>query len=160
MKKIIIIFVAFCLNLTYAQWDFTLNQSEKILSAIGVFKFNLSEYDTISLNLSKSRKLGIDLAIEGDFFNTSEHYFVLFEIDNRKIKMISSLKEKGKLRLLKLKDIKSKQEFEIIDFLKVIKGGSECILTISSGFKVIQGFNKLIGSEDSINRVLIGNYPY
>jgi hypothetical protein len=152
--------VAFCLNLTYAQWDFTLNQSEKILSAIGVFKFNLSEYDTISLNLSKSRKLGIDLAIEGDFFNTSEHYFVLFEIDDRKIKMISSLKEKGKLRLLKLKDIKSKQEFEIIDFLKVIKGGSECILTISSGFKVIQGFNKLIGSEDSINRVLIGNYPY
>ncbi len=152
--------MAFCLNLTYAQWDFTLNQSEKILSAIGVFKFNLSEYDTISLNLSKSRKLGIDLAIEGDFFNTSEHYFVLFEIDDRKIKMISSLKEKGKLRLLKLKDIKSKQEFEIIDFLKVIKGGSECILTISSGFKVIQGFNKLIGSEDSINRVLIGNYPY
>lgn len=152
--------MAFCLNITYAQWDFTLNQSEKILSAIGVFKFNLSEYDTISLNLSKSRKLGIDLAIEGDFFNTSEHYFVLFEIDNRKIKMISSLKEKGKLRLLKLKDIKSKQEFEIIDFLKVIKGGSECILTISSGFKVIQGFNKLIGSEDSINRVLIGNYPY
>lgn len=152
--------MAFCLNLTYAQWDFTLNHSEKILSAIGVFKFNLSEYDTISLNLSKSRKLGIDLAIEGDFFNTSEHYFVLFEIDNRKIKMISSLKEKGKLRLLKLKDIKSKQEFEIIDFLKVIKGGSECILTISSGFKVIQGFNKLIGSEDSINRVLLGNYPY
>lgn len=151
--------MAFCLNITYAQWDFTLNQSEKILSAIGVFKFNLSEYDTISLNLSKSRKLGIDLAIEGDFFNTSEHYFVLFEIDNRKIKMISSLKEKGKLRLLKLKDIKSKQEFEIIDFLKVIKGGSECILTISSGFKVIQGFNKLIGSEDSINRVLLGNYP-
>ena len=85
---------------------------------------------------------------------------MLFEIDNRKIKMISSLKEKGKLRLLKLKDIKSKQEFEIIDFLKVIKGGSECILTISSGFKVIQGFNKLIGSEDSINRVLLGNYPY
>lgn len=152
--------MAFCLNITYAQWDFTLNQSEKILSAIGVFKFNLSEYDTISLNLSKSRKLGIDLAIEGDFFNTSEHYFVLFEIDNRKIKMISSLKEKGKLRLLKLKDIKSKQEFEIIDFLKVIKGGSECILTISSGFKVIQGFNKLIGSEDSINRVLLWNYPY
>ena len=152
--------MAFCLNITYAQWDFTLNQSEKILSAIGVFKFNLSEYDTISLNLSKSRKLGIDLAIEGDFFNTSEHYFVLFEIDNRKIKMISSLKEKGKLRLLKLKDIKSKQEFEIIDFLKVIKGGSECILTISSGFKVILGFNKLIGSEDSINRVLLGNYPY
>lgn len=152
--------MAFCLNITYAQWDFTLNQSEKILSAIGVFKFNLSEYDTISLNLSKSRKLGIDLAIEGDFFNTSEHYFVLFEIDNRKIKMISSLKEKGKLRLLKLKDIKSKQEFEIIDFLKVIKGGSECILTISSGFKVIQGVNKLIGSEDSINRVLLGNYPY
>lgn len=152
--------MAFCLNITYAQWDFTLNQSEKILSAIGVFKFNLSEYDTISLNLSKSRKLGIDLAIEGDFFNTSEHYFVLFEIDNRKIKMISSLKEKGKLRLLKFKDIKSKQEFEIIDFLKVIKGGSECILTISSGFKVIQGVNKLIGSEDSINRVLLGNYPY
>jgi len=151
--------VSLCLNLTYAQWDFRLNQSEKKLSAIGLFKFNMSEYDTISLNISKSRKLGIDLAIEGDFFNISEHYFVLFEIDNRKIKIISSLKEKGKLRLLKLKDLKSKQEFEILDFLKVLKRGSECILTINSGFKVIQGINMLIGSEDSINRVLRGNYP-
>ena len=150
--------MSLCLNLTYAQWDFRLNQSEKKLSAIGLFKFNMSEYDTISLNISKSRKLGIDLAIEGDFFNTSAHYFVLFEIDDRKIKIISSLKEKGKLRLLKLKDLKSKQEFEIIDFLKVLKRGSECILTISSGFKVIQGINMLIGSEDSINRVLRGNY--
>jgi len=150
--------VSLCLNLTYAQWDFRLNQSEKKLSAIGLFKFNMSEYDTISLNISKSRKLGIDLAIEGDFFNTSGHYFVLFEIDDRKIKIISSLKEKGKLRLLKLKDLKSRQEFEIIDFLKVLKRGSECILTISSGFKVIQGINMLIGSEDSINRVLRGNY--
>lgn len=159
MKKIIIIFASFCLNLTYAQWNFTLNQSEKKLSAIGVFKFNVSKYDSISLNLSKSRKLEIDLAIEGDFFNTSGHYFVLFEIDDRKIKIISSLKEKGKLRLLKLKDLKSKEEFEILDFLKVLKRGSECILTISSGFKVIQGFNKLTGSEDSINKVLRGNYP-
>lgn len=150
--------MSLCLNLTYAQWDFRLNQSEKKLSAIGLFKFNRSEYDTISLNISKSRKLGIDLAIEGDFFNTSGHYFVLFEIDDRKIKIISSLKEKGKLRLLKLKDLKSRQEFEIIDFLKVLKRGSECILTISSGFKVIQGINMLIGSEDSINRVLRGNY--
>ena len=159
MKKNIIIFAAFCLNTTYAQWDFTINQSEKKLSAIGVFKFNLSEFDTISLNLSKSRKLGIDLAIEGDFFNTAEHFFLLFEIDNIKIKMISSLKEKGKLRLLKFKDLKSREEYEILDFLKVIKRGSECVLTISSGFKVIQGFNKLIGSEDSINRVLKENYP-
>lgn len=151
--------MSLCLNLTYAQWDFRLNQSEKKLSAIGLFKFNMSEYDTISLNISKSRKLGIDLAIEGDFFNISEHYFVLFEIDDRKIKIISSLKEKGKLRLLKLKDLKSKQEFEILDFLKVLKRGSECILTINSGFKVIQGINMLIGSEDSINRVLRGNYP-
>lgn len=151
--------MSLCFNLTYAQWDFRLNQSEKKLSAIGLFKFNMSEYDTISLNISKSRKLGIDLAIEGDFFNISEHYFVLFEIDDRKIKIISSLKEKGKLRLLKLKDLKSKQEFEILDFLKVLKRGSECILTINSGFKVIQGINMLIGSEDSINRVLRGNYP-
>lgn len=150
--------MSLCLNLTYAQWDFRLNQSEKKLSAIGLFKFNMSEYDTILLNISKSRKLGIDLAIEGDFFNTSGHYFVLFEIDDRKIKIISSLKEKGKLRLLKLKDLKSRQEFEIIDFLKVLKRGSECILTISSGYKVIQGINMLIGSEDSINRVLRGNY--
>lgn len=151
--------MSLCFNLTYAQWDFRLNQSEKKLSAIGLFKFNMSEYDTISLNISKSRKLGIDLAIEGDFFNISEHYFVLFEIDDRKIKIISSIKEKGKLRLLKLKDLKSKQEFEILDFLKVLKRGSECILTINSGFKVIQGINMLIGSEDSINRVLRGNYP-
>jgi hypothetical protein len=136
-----------------------LNQSENKLSAIGLFKFNRSEYDTISLNISKSRKLGIDLAIEGGFFNTSDHYFVLFEIDDRKIKVISSLKEKGKLRILKLKDLKSKQQFEILDFFNVLKRGSECILTVSSGFKVIQGFNTLIGSEDSINRVLRGKYP-
>lgn len=159
MKKIITIFVFFSLNLTYAQWDFKLNQSEKKISAIGVFKFNVPKYDTISLTLSKSRKLGTDLAIEGDFFNTADTYFVLFEIDERKIKIISSIKEKGKLRLLKLKDLKSRQEFETLDFLKVLKRGSECVLTISSGSKVIQGFNKLIGSEDSINRVLRGNYP-
>ena len=131
----------------------------KKLSAIGVFKFNVSKYDSISLNLSKSRKLEIDLAIEGGFFNTSDHYFVLFEIDDRKIKVISSLKEKGKLRILKLKDLKGKQQFEILDFFNVLKRGSECILTVSSGFKVIQGFNTLIGSEDSINRVLRGKYP-
>ena len=159
MKRLIIIFIFFCLNLTYSQWDFRLNQSEKKLSGIGLFKFNRWEYDTISLNISKSRKLGIDLAIEGGFFNTSDHYFVLFEIDDRKIKVISSLKEKGKLRILKLKDLKSKQQFEILDFFNVLKRGSECILTVSSGFKVIQGFNTLIGSEDSINRVLRGKYP-
>jgi len=159
LKRLIVIFIFFCLNLTYSQWDFRLNQSEKKLSAIGLFKFNRSEYDTISLNISKSRKLGVDLAIEGGFFNTSDHYFVLFEIDDRKIKVISSLKEKGKLRILKLKDLKSKQQFEILDFFNVLKRGSECILTVSSGFKVIQGFNTLIGSEDSINRVLRGKYP-
>ena len=159
MKRLIIIFIFFCLNLTYSQWDFRLNQSEKKLSGIGLFKFNRWEYDTISLNISKSRKLGIDLAIEGGFFNTSDHYFVLLEIDDRKIKVISSLKEKGKLRILKLKDLKSKQQFEILDFFNVLKRGSECILTVSSGFKVIQGFNTLIGSEDSINRALRGKYP-
>ena len=69
------------------------------------------------------------------------------------------MKEKGKLRILKLKDLKGKQQFEILDFFNVLKRGSECILTVSSGFKVIQGFNTLIGSEDSINRVLRGKYP-
>ena len=159
MKRLIVIFIFFCLNLTYSQWDFTVNKSEKKINAIGAFKFNHTKYDSISLKLSKSIKLGIDLAIEGDFFNSSKNYFVLFEIDERKIKVISSLKEKGKLRILKLKDLKSKQQFEILDFLNVLKRGSECILTVSSGFKVIQGFNTLIGSEDSINRVLRGKYP-
>ena len=104
MKRLIVIFIFFCLNLTYSQWDFTVNKSEKKINAIGVFKFNHTKYDSISLKLSKSIKLVIDLAIEGDFFNSSKNYFVLFEIDERKIKVISSLKEKGKLRILRLKE--------------------------------------------------------
>ena len=87
-----------------------------------------------------------------------EKCYVLFEIGERKIKILSSIKEKGKLRILKLKDLKSKQEYEIEDFLKVLKRGSECIMTINSGVKVIQGFNELNGSEVAINKVLRGNY--
>jgi hypothetical protein len=158
LKKIIPLFLFFALNGAYAQWGFTLNQDEKKISAIGEFSFNVIKYDTIVLNLSKSREMGLYLAIEGDFLNTSEKYYVLFEIGERKIKILSSIKEKDKLRILKLKDLKSKQEYEIEDFLKVLKRGSECIMTINSGVKVIQGFNELNGSEVAINKVLRVNY--
>ena len=72
LKKIISLFLFFALNGAYAQWGFTLNQDEKKINAIGEFSFNVIKYDTIVLNLSKSRELGLDLAIEGDFLNTSE----------------------------------------------------------------------------------------
>lgn len=159
MNRIIILFSFFSFYQSYAQWGLTLNQSEKKIAAIGEFVFNINLQDTIILNLSKSRKLGLDLAIEGDYFKNSEKYYVLFEVDERKIKVLSSLNEKGRLRVITLKDLNSNQEYEIQEFLSILKKGYECVLTINNGYKIIQGFNKLIGSENAINKVVMSNYP-
>jgi hypothetical protein len=103
--------------------------------------------------------LGLDFALEGDYFKKSKKYYVLFEIDERKIKVLSSVIEKGKLRVSKFIDLVSREEYEVQDFLKTLKRGAECVLTINSGLSVIQGYNKLIGSENAINSVLRSNYP-
>jgi predicted transcriptional regulator len=153
------LFFLLVLNQSFAQWEFKVNKEKNEINAIGQVKFSVYIPDTILLNLSKSRRLGIDFAIEGDYFKALEKYYVLFEISDRKIKVLSSISEKGKLRILKLKDLVRREEYEIQDFLKILKRGSECILTINSGSQVIQGINKLSGSAKAINSVLTGNYP-
>ena len=152
------LFFLLVLNQSMAQWEFKVNREENEINAIGQVKFSVP-LDTILLNLSKSRRLGIDFAIEGGYFKALKKYYVLFEISDRKIKVLSSISEKGKLRILKLKDLVRREEYEIQDFLKILKRGSECILTINSGSQVIQGINKLSGSAKAINSVLTGNYP-
>lgn len=153
------LFFLLVLNQSFAQWEFKVNKEENEINAIGQVKFSVYTQDTILLNLSKSRRLGIDFAIEGGYFKALKKYYVLFEISDRKIKVLSSISEKGKLRILKLKDLVRREEYEIQDFLKILKRGSECILTINSGSQVIQGINKLSGSAKAINSVLTGNYP-
>jgi len=154
-----LLFFLLILNQSFAQWEFKVNTNEKKISAIGELMFSVYTPDTIVLNLSKSRRLGLDFALEGSYFKTSKAYYVLFEIDERKIKALSSEIEKGKLRISKFIDLTSRQKYDIEDFLKTLKRGSECVLTINSGSRVIQGFNKLTGSEKAINSVLRGNYP-
>jgi predicted transcriptional regulator len=153
------LFFLLVLNQSFAQWEFKVNKEKNEINAIGQVKFSVYIPDTILLNLSKSRRLGIDFAIKGDYFRALKKYYVLFEISDRKIKVLSSISEKGKLRILKLKDLVRREEYEIQDFLKILKRGSECILTINSGSQVIQGINKLSGSAKAINSVLTGNYP-
>ena len=128
-------------------------------SAIGEVVFSVHTHDSIVLNVSKSKLLGLDFALEGDYFKKSKKYYVLFEIDERKIKVLSSVIEKRKLRVSKFIDLVSREEYEVQDFLKTLKRGAECVLTINSGLSVIQGYNKLIGSENAINSVLRSNYP-
>ena len=153
------LFFLLVLNQSFAQWEFKVNKEKNEINAIGQVKFSVYIPDTILLNLSKSRRLGIDFAIEGGYFKALKKYYVLFEISDRKIKVLSSISKKGKLRILKLKDLVRREEYEIQDFLKILKRGSECILTINSGSQVIQGINKLSGSAKAINSVLTGNYP-
>ena len=153
------LFFLLVLNQSFAQWEFKVNKEKNEINAIGQVKFSVYIPDTILLNLSKSRRLGIDFVIKGGYFKALKKYYVLFEISDRKIKVLSSISEKGKLRILKLKDLVRREEYEIQDFLKILKRGSECILTINSGSQVIQGINKLSGSAKAINSVLTGNYP-
>jgi hypothetical protein len=158
MKKPLL-FLLLILNQGYAQWQFKINKNEKKINAIGEVKFSIYTPDTIVLNLSKSRKLGLDFALEGGYFKTTEKYYILFEISDRKIKALSSIREKGRLRILKFKDLINREEYNIEDFLKILKRGSKCILTISTSSRAIQGFNKLRGSTNAINSVLRGTYP-
>ena len=153
------LFFLVVLNQSMAQWEFKVNKEENEINAIGRVRFNVYTPDTIVLNLSKSRRLGIDFAIKGDYFKALKKYYVLFEISDRKIKVLSSISKNGKLRILKFKDLVRREEYEIQDFLEILKRGSECILTINSGSHVIQGINKLSGSTKAINSVLNGNYP-
>ena len=53
--------------------------------AIGQIEFAYKKQDTISLVLSNSRKLGLDLSLNGNIFHEDQEYYILFEISERGI---------------------------------------------------------------------------
>ena len=158
MKKAVFLFFLILYQLN-AQWEYKVNTIEKSIEAIGKIQFNIKLKDTINFNLSKSRRLGLDFAIQGKYFNSEEEYYVLFEISDLKIKVLRSITEKNRLRIFEFKDLISKEKYELEDFLNILKKGEYCVLTIRSSTRVIQGYNQLIGSGMAINSVLKGNYP-
>lgn len=158
MKKIIFLFFL-TLSQANAQWEYKVNNTEKTIEAIGGLQFKTQFQDTIILNLSKSRKLGLDFSIQGKYFKSEEKYYVLFEISGRKIKVLRSIIENNNYRIFELKDLISNEKFELEDFLKILKRADECIITIRSNNRVIQGYNQLYGSATAINNVISGRRP-
>ncbi|OUW34399.1 MAG: hypothetical protein CBD39_03780 [Flavobacteriaceae bacterium TMED179] len=142
-----------------AQWEFKVNSIEKSIEAIGKIKFNIQLKDSIILNLSKSRRLGLDFSIKGKYFKPEEEYYVLFEILDRKIKASNSITEKNSFRIFEVKDLISSEKYELEDFLNILKKGKKCIITIRSSTRVIQGYNILTGSGMAINSVLKAGIP-
>ena len=158
MKKIVFLFFL-TLSQANAQWEYKVNNTEKTIEAIGGLQFNTQFQDTIILNLSKSRKLGLDFSIQGEYFKSGEKYYVLFEISDRKIKVLRSINERNRFRIFEVKDLISKEKYELEDFLKILEKGDECVLTIRSNTRVIQGYNQLTGSGTAINNVLKSSIP-
>lgn len=158
MKKTAFIFFLI-LHQVNAQWEYKVNASEKSIEATGKIQFNIKLKDTINFNLSKSRRLGLDFAIQGEYFKSEEEYYVLFEISDLKIKVLRSTTEKNRLRIFEVKDLISKEKYELEDFLNILKKGEYCVLTIRSRTRVIQGYNQLIGSGMAINSVLKASIP-
>ena len=111
------------------------------------------------MNLSNSRRLGLDFSIQGKYFKSEEKYYVLFEISGRKIKVLRSIIENNNYRIFELKDLISNEKFELEDFLKILKRADECFITIRSNNRVIQGYNQLYGSATAINNVISGKRP-
>ena len=142
-----------------AQGEYKVNSTEKSIEAIGKIKFNIQLKDGITLNLSKSRRLGLDFSIKGKYFKSEEEYYVLFDISDRKIKASNSIIEKNRFRIFEVKDLVSSEKYELEDFLNILKKGEKCILTIRSSNRVIQGYNQLTGSGMAINNVLKARIP-
>tara|TARA_B110000444_G_C18618462_1_gene490998 strand:+ start:132 stop:608 length:477 start_codon:yes stop_codon:yes gene_type:complete len=158
LKKIGIIFFL-TISQGYCQWEYNTNATEKSIEASGSIQFNIQLEDTMVLNLSKSRRLGLDFSIRSDFFKSGEEYYVLFEISDRKIKVLRSITEKNRFRIFEVKDLVSKEKYDLEDFLKILKRGEECVLTIRSSTQVIQGYNQLTGIGTAINNILKGRIP-
>ena len=81
---------------------------------------------------------------------------LLLEIADRKIKVKRSLVLNKQLRILELEDLISNEKYEVQEFLKILKRGEACTLTIRAEHQVIQGYNSLSGSVSAINSVLNG----
>jgi hypothetical protein len=158
LKQIGIIFLL-VVSQGFGQWEYNMNDAKKSVEAIGKIKFNVQLQDTIIMNLSNSRRLGLDFSIQGKYFKSEEKYYVLFEISGRKIKVLRSIIENNNYRIFELKDLISNEKFELEDFLKILKRADECFITIRSNNRVIQGNNQLYGSATVINNVISGRRP-
>jgi len=139
-----------------SQWEYRVNNSNKSIEAVGSVQFNFDIQDTITLSLSKSRKLGLDFSIQGNLFQRDQKYYVLIEIADRKIKVKNSLVLNKQLRILELEDLISNEKYEVEEFFKILKRGESCTLTLRAKDRVIQGYNLLSGSTSAINSVLNG----
>ena len=158
MKQIGIIFLLI-VSKGFCQWEYNINDAKKSIEAIGKIEFNVQLQDSITMNLSNSRRLGLDFSIQGKYFKSEEKYYVLFEISGRKIKVLHSIIENNNYRIFELKDLISNEKFELEDFLKILKRADECFITIRSNNRVIQGYNQLYGSATAINSVISWRKP-
>ncbi|MBL6692363.1 MAG: hypothetical protein ISQ45_00415 [Flavobacteriaceae bacterium] len=139
-----------------SQWEYRVNNSNKSIEAVGSVQFNFDIQDTITISLTKSRKLGLDFSLQANLFQRNQKYYVLLEIADRKIKVKRSLVLNKQLRILELEDLISNEKYEVQEFLKILKRGEACTLTIRAEHQVIQGYNSLSGSVSAINSVLNG----
>ena len=139
-----------------SQWEYRVNNSNKSIEAVGSVQFNFDIQDTITISLTKARKLGLDFSVQANLFQRNQKYYVLLEIADRKIKVKRSLVLNKQLRILELEDLISNEKYEVQEFLKILKRGEACTLTIRAEHQVIQGYNSLSGSVSAINSVLNG----
>ena len=153
MKKIIALFLFLTIN-AHSQWEYTINSSKRISKAIGQIEFNYKKQDSLSLVLSNSRKLGLDLSLTGNIFDKNQKIYILFEISDRKFKPSNSSIENKNYRIFEMKDLVTSEKYELEDFLKILKLGKSLTLTIRLKDRVIQGFNDLNNSISPINSVI------
>ena len=153
MKKIIALFLFLTIN-AHSQWEYTINSSKRISKAIGQIEFTYKKQDTLSLVLSNSRKLGLDLSLKGNVFREEQEYYILFEISERKFKPSNSTIENEKYRIFEMKDLITSEKYELEDFLEILKSGNSLTLTVRLKDRVIQGFNDLNSSFSPINSVI------
>ena len=153
MKKLTILFLFFSIN-AFSQWEYSINSSKRISKAIGQIEFTYKKQDTLSLVLSNSRKLGLDLSLKGNVFREEQEYYILFEISERKFKPSNSTIENEKYRIFEMKDLITSEKYELEEFLKILKSGKSLTLTVRLKDRVIQGFNDLNSSFSPINSVI------
>ena len=153
MEKFIALFLFFTIN-AHSQWEYTIDSSKRMNKAIGQIEFTYKKQDTISLVLSNSRKLGLDLSLNGNIFHEDQEYYILFEISERKFKPSNSIIENENYRIFEMKDLVTSEKYELEDFLGILKSGNSLTLTVRLKDRVIQGFSDLSSSFSPINRVI------
>lgn len=159
MKKACTLFALLLSFTVFAQWEYRINQEERRLEAVSEIQFKDTRIAPLTLMVSKSRKLGIDVSLNGSFFNQNQEYYVLFELGDQKIRVAQSLEKKQGLRLLEFKNLIDNEEYDSATFIKILKAADYCTISLRSNSKVIQGETDLSGSTYAINEVLRGQFP-